>query len=354
MQKKNLVALAVIVLTAIGFFIRLYHLDWQCLTVDELITQRAASQGSLFECISWSMWHEYNPPLYNTLAYAFSALIGGVAAIRIPALICGTLTIPAMFFLGREIKNETLGLMSAGFVTFLFPLVYYSQNARAYTLVMLFFILYLYIFIEIYRGQNDAMYIVGLVVFGMLCLWSHFFSVVPIAVSLLILALKNKNISSGIFVLLAAFGIAFSIYSRDVFNHLFSVDSIPHGIFWHTPMEILVMLPNELLGWAWFILIPLALYTKSTLHRDLLVIAAITCFALFPLTSVTAVLPRYALLIAPIFIVLGLKPISDFIDALDSIEKKISIAGITLFVLFLLNYLSLLSWFTFNTCPYVT
>ena len=58
-------------------------------------------------------------------------------AVRMPALICGILTIPVSYVLARQLYNRTTAVMSAGLVAALPILISYNTNSRGYSLYIL-------------------------------------------------------------------------------------------------------------------------------------------------------------------------------------------------------------------------
>ena len=130
-----------------------------------------------------------------------------------------------------------------------------------------------------------------------------------------------------------------------------------HNYLWFGPEQIALMLPNELFCWSWIIIIPLAMFAvyqyRNPLRLNLFLISAITILSCIPMTFAVSMSPRYALLVSPVVLVLALYPVSVWIDKFKTVDKKaVSFIG-AVFILFLFNYGSLMSWYTFNICPYV-
>lgn len=358
MIKKYWWMIPLAIITISGLALRIYHLDFQCFATDELYTIKAAPWSST-EIILWSLGGDYNPPLYYLFAHYSSLLFGDVTsfAIRFPAAIFGTLCIPAAFVLGKEFKNEILGLLMAATICFLYPLIYYSQDARAYSLVMLAFIGYILFFIRVYRGDISTKTIAFGIAFAALSLWSHFYSIVPLAVSLGILLLKYQRIAifGSAMVVLAC--LPFVRYIGAVANQFHALSSFVHTSWWLGPLDVAMLIPWELFGWAGLAIIPLAALTlyryRDSLDISLIVIAAISALSCLPMTALTAMSPRYTLLVSPIVLLVALYPISEFIDNQKTPTKKFALfSGIT-FVLFFFNYGSIVQWFTVSICPLV-
>ena len=80
---------------------------------------------------------ESAPPLYYILAWAWTKLFGaGPLGFRSFSALVGTLTVPVMYLAGRRI-SPARGLWAAALTAVNPALYYYSQEARAYALVIL-------------------------------------------------------------------------------------------------------------------------------------------------------------------------------------------------------------------------
>jgi len=359
MKKWQVAALAGIMV--FGSVLRLYHLGWQCLNVDEMVTYRVVGSKSALDLVLWALGSDYNPPLYYLCAHLSSVILNNISlfSVRFPAVVFGVLLIPSVYALGNQIRNTTLGLLLAAASSFMFPFVYYSQNARAYSLVMLAFVWYIIFYIKVYRGDVGYKTIMLFVLFACLCLWSHLYSVIPLMVSLAFLALKYRKTIPYLAGVIAVVCLPFIRYIPAIYNQIFNPSGMPvlHNYFWFSPQQIALMLPNELFCWAWILVIPLVIFSlwkhKSSLHISLFIISAITVLSCIPMTFITSMSPRYALLVSPVLLVLALYPVSAWIDAFKSIEKRAVLFIAVVFILFLFNWGSLLSWYTFNVCPYI-
>ncbi len=127
----------VLALTVIGAALRFGTLGVQSLWLDESATIILVhrSFGGMLSHLSSS---ESAPPLYYVLAWAWTKLFGtGALGFRSLSALAGTLTIPVVFACGREI-SQRVGLWAAALATFSPAMYYYSQEARAYALLVLF------------------------------------------------------------------------------------------------------------------------------------------------------------------------------------------------------------------------
>jgi len=126
------------------------------------------------------------PPLYHlTLWVTIRAFGDSEFAVRLPSLIAGTLVIPVLYELGRELYDRRTGLIAAGFAAVSPVLIWYSQEVRMYEFIALFGLLALLTQLRAIRNGtmlNWAAYILATAAL----LWSHYFGLIVIAVQQLI------------------------------------------------------------------------------------------------------------------------------------------------------------------------
>jgi uncharacterized membrane protein len=127
-----------------------------------------------------------HPPLHHVVLWLTVRAIGdGELAVRIPSLIAGTLVIPALYLLGRELYDRRTGLVAAAFGAASPLLIWYAQEARMYAFVTLFGLLALLTQLRAIRNPsavNWALYILATAAL----LWSHYFGLLLIGVQQLI------------------------------------------------------------------------------------------------------------------------------------------------------------------------
>lgn len=149
--------------------------------LDEAISihQAHLSFHDMFENLQYGDRH---PPLHHVvLWFTVKAFGDGEMAVRIPSIIAGTLAIPALYLLGRELYDRRTGLIAASFGAASPLLIWYSQEARMYAFVELFGLLALWTQLRAIRNPsmvNWAAYILATAAL----LWSHYFGVLLIVV----------------------------------------------------------------------------------------------------------------------------------------------------------------------------
>ncbi len=184
-------------LTFIGFILRFYNLGFNSLWLDEASTYTFAINS--FQGI-WQATAsgEFNPPLFYWLEHGMLMLGNNEFFLRFIPAVAGVLTVPLIYFAGKEFLDRTTGLIAAAVFAFSPFLVYYSQEARAYSL-MFFFVVFGMIFylraLKDNRLSNWALF--GIL--SALAFWSHFYAIVIIgALVLYALAIQLLNIKENL------------------------------------------------------------------------------------------------------------------------------------------------------------
>lgn len=124
-------------LTLAGAVLRFATLDIQSIWLDESATIILVHRG-FSGMLSHLASSESSPPLYYVLVWAWTKVFGaGPIGFRSLSALAGTLTIPAVYAAGREISPR-IGIWAAALAAVNPALYYYSQEARAYALLILF------------------------------------------------------------------------------------------------------------------------------------------------------------------------------------------------------------------------
>jgi mannosyltransferase len=135
--------LAVIVLglfSLAALALRLWRID-NSLWVDEVLTVVYVVRLPLGQLIS-TFASQNQHLLYSLAAHASVAMFGESSfALRLPAVIAGVASIPALYLLGRRVAGEFTAIAASALLAFSYHHVWFSQNARGYTTLLLFSIL---------------------------------------------------------------------------------------------------------------------------------------------------------------------------------------------------------------------
>jgi uncharacterized membrane protein len=131
-----LLLLALLLLLGAG--LRFHGLGRESLWNDELDSRRVSGAATAGEVMAKTLAQDGHPPAYNLLLHGVERLWGdSERALRFPSALAGVLSIAAIFVLGRLLYGVFEGLLAAGLLTVLWCPIYYSQEARPYSLLLL-------------------------------------------------------------------------------------------------------------------------------------------------------------------------------------------------------------------------
>jgi uncharacterized membrane protein len=148
--------LAVLGLTLVGLLLRAATIDTRGLWLDETTTILQTS-GTLLQTIQ-SQIGGTHPPLFHSLMHFWIYWFGtGEIAIRSFALVFGVAAIPIAYWAGSVIYDRRVGTMAAGILAVSPFFIWYSQEARMYTMV-LFFALLSVGFFSLALEKNDLIH----------------------------------------------------------------------------------------------------------------------------------------------------------------------------------------------------
>jgi mannosyltransferase len=167
------VALASIVVLAAA--LRFSTLGVQSYWLDEAFSVHIAklSFADVFAQVKRS---EGSPPLYYYLAWLWRHAFGtSEFGLRSLSALIGTATVPAAFYAARELVSERAGLVTALLVALNPWLIWYSQEARTYALLVLLSTVALAFFARALRtgGRRDVLL---WVLFAGLAMCAHYFA----------------------------------------------------------------------------------------------------------------------------------------------------------------------------------
>lgn len=149
---------------------------------DEVITAMRVIPGGFSHMLHEVRVSESNPPLYYVLAWGWAKAFGrGEFELRALSAIFGTALIPVAYLIGRQLASRRAGLVLAAFAAVNPMLIWYSQEARSYVLLVFFCTLSFWFFLRALdhaRGWDLALWALS----SALALCSHYFAIFPVAV----------------------------------------------------------------------------------------------------------------------------------------------------------------------------
>lgn len=121
-----------------GAVLRFSTLDLQSFWDDEAVTVGGVLDPSLFKTLGHIPRTEASPPLYYVLAWIWTRVFGhSEVGIRSLSAAFGTATIPVVWWAGRVLVARWVGIAAAALVAASSEMVWYSQEARGYALLVL-------------------------------------------------------------------------------------------------------------------------------------------------------------------------------------------------------------------------
>ena len=196
---------AVTLVTAVGGALRFVGLARQGFWYDEAHTVLLVelTPGRM---LSQLPVHESTPPLYYLCAWVWARAFGfGEAGLRSLSALLGTATVPVGYLIGRRLASRRAGLVAAGLLACNPLLVWYSQEARAYALLV-FLSAVGFLFFLIARERPAAASLAGWAVASALALATHYMAALTIAPEAVLLLLVSGQRVIGWVFLVAATG----------------------------------------------------------------------------------------------------------------------------------------------------
>ena len=171
-----------IIILIIGIVIRFWGIGDKSLWIDEIYSYLFSSQKTFFDSFIF-MFADLSPPIYYLTLYLWIKLSGNSELmLRFPSFLAGIASIIIIYFSTKKIFNKQIALGSA-ILTGLSPvMLYYSQEARPYSLFVLFSIITVSIWIEIINKiKNDDLNpktLFKYTIFSLLTIFTHYWGLI--------------------------------------------------------------------------------------------------------------------------------------------------------------------------------
>ncbi len=156
----------------VAAWLRLTLLNRQSLWFDEadVVVRAERSLGTVLHTF---VQPGENGPLYNLLLHVWIQIFGpSETSVRLPSAIAGLLSVPVIYVVGWRTLGRRVGLFAAGLLAISPYHVWYSQEAKMYTIAVLLTLLSTACFIEAVRG-NERRWWIGYVVITSLSFYFH-------------------------------------------------------------------------------------------------------------------------------------------------------------------------------------
>jgi len=189
---------ALVALTALAAALRFSTLGAQSLWYDEAFTPVHVLHRGLAATLHAVVHTENTPPLWYVLEWAISRVLGtGAVALRLLSALAGVATVPVAWAIGRELSSRRAAVACAALVAVNPLFVWYSQEARAYALFVLFAAMAMLYFLRALREESqldrDSATLAAFAVSSSLALLTHYFAVFLLAPMVLWLAFNSNR-----------------------------------------------------------------------------------------------------------------------------------------------------------------
>jgi mannosyltransferase len=182
-MSESRVLLVLLAIMLLGAVLRFYGLGFQSLWSDELASWDISTRETISQVIGGVRSDEHPPLYFLTLRVAQWIFGDSEWALRFPSALAGWLCIPAIYLLGKRLYSEREGIIAALFLAVFWAPIYFSQEARVYSMLILLSILTTYFWWGVmlglrYRRELPAREAALYVVCAVLCAYVHNFGLI--------------------------------------------------------------------------------------------------------------------------------------------------------------------------------
>jgi uncharacterized membrane protein len=180
-------------LTVLAAALRFSTLGAQSYHHDEIVTASRLLRGSFEHAMNAVGFSESTPPLYYALAWVWTQAWGtGEVGLRSLSALAGVASVPVVYLIGAELRGRRTGLVAAALAAVNPMLLWYSQEARAYSLLTLFCAVSLLYCVRATRyGRRRDLTLWGLA--SALALATHYFALFLIVAEVAILMRRRRR-----------------------------------------------------------------------------------------------------------------------------------------------------------------
>lgn len=191
----------ILIILAVALILRMISIN-QSLWLDEAINVNNAKILDFKSLVLNYSLGDFHPPLYHVVLKSWMLMFGtSEISVRLPSVIFGIVTVYVTYLIGKKLFAEKLSLFEektaliAAALMATAPLhIYYSQEARMYSLAAMLASLSVYFFTSIIK-KDALVYWIGFIVSTALMLYSDYMPYLLIPLFVIYLFLNRKNIS---------------------------------------------------------------------------------------------------------------------------------------------------------------
>ena len=130
-----------------------------------------------WEKMWWMIFHDVHPPLYYYLLKPWASLFDySVFGFRSFSAVLGVLGVVSIYWVGKKLFNEKVGLLASFFMAISPFAILYSQEARMYSLLGFLIIWWAYFLIKSLKSDKLSDWL-WWALFSILCLYTHYLAI---------------------------------------------------------------------------------------------------------------------------------------------------------------------------------
>jgi 4-amino-4-deoxy-L-arabinose transferase-like glycosyltransferase len=311
-------------LTFYAFLLRFSGLGVMDLWTDEALTLFFSSIQNPIEILNLpTSIGEFNPPLFYLMEHYMLTFGNSEVVLRFLPAVFGVLAIPATYLVGREIYSSDAGIFAATCMAVSTAHILYSQEARAYTLVVLVCLGVLYYATKALKSEDrkqSVRYFTYMGILSGLALWTHFYTAIfllVLYVVILYLFREKKILLSMVWaglvaspILLAMASLFLARTSSPVhFGFTGFFETIGYGLLMFLGLHTLtISIMLGFLGFAVYTLFHMNWYTNDPAVQKLRQVPLYLLIGTLALSGILSyfmpMLPRYFLFALPLVMLL--------------------------------------------------
>lgn len=147
---------------AAALILRLINLN-QSLWLDEAINVVNSQKFSFYDFLTVYSIGDFHPPLYFAILWIWTRFFGtSEIIVRLPSILLGISTVWLIFLIGKQLFNKKTALIAALILTFNPLHIYYSQEARMYSLAAFSVAFSFWALINLIKNKKYFLLIYGL------------------------------------------------------------------------------------------------------------------------------------------------------------------------------------------------
>jgi uncharacterized membrane protein len=211
-------------IVALGALLRLRALSAKSFWLDEIASVVIARMPDGFFW-HWLWTQEGNMALYYVMLRPWLGIHMGEGTVRLLSALPGIVSLPVMYLLGKQLFGRGAGLLASLFLALSTCAVVYSQEARAYSWLLLGVIVSTYLFVRLIEQPTYAMAGAYGLAAGITLYFHYFGLLVPLAHAVSLAALpafrrpRKQLLAAGAIILVLALPVLWMIHIQPV-RHL--------------------------------------------------------------------------------------------------------------------------------------